>query len=230
MPRTAASSSTSRRTNRTRLKSLRGDSSHLGRTIARGTTPGTDDLAIILQPDELTRFVVVDAGGAPVERFGLRIGRNQGEQATERNSSYMADAPRPKHQPGGIVELGARQESARFELYAPGYLKLAGEIEHDDGAPGQQTLRLPRGQSLTGRVLAGGAPVEGLAVTLTLGRFHPSDTDAGGVVQTFYEDREQRNTVATDAAGRFVLRGVQDDEEYALGALAPGRACCDECL
>lgn len=183
--------------------------------------PGTDDISITLKADVTTRFVVIDETGSGVEHFGLRINRNQGKQAAERSVFAIFNPPSPKNHLGGVVDLGARPGIDRFQLQAPGYLEMQGEVLHDVGAPGQQTLRLSRGRSISGRVLAAGAPVEGLAVTLTPGRFMQGKTDIGTQVQTFSEDPERRSTAVTNAQGRFVLEAIERDRVYLLHASHP---------
>jgi len=187
--------------------------------------PGTKGIRIVLKADVTTSFRVVDADdGTPVEHFGLRIDRNHRRKAPGPEKHWLTGPPPPpRERPGGEVVLGARPGIDRFKLFAPGYLELEGEVEHDDGAPGRQTLRLSRGDSLTGLVLAGGVPVEDLAVTLTPGRFQAEVSDAGEGLRTFFLDAEKRLMASTDARGRFTFHGVERGRKFELSATRSGK-------
>ena len=130
--------------------------------------PGTADLEIVMQPDIATEFFVVDnKTGKPVERYGLRIERDKGELADPRDPSSRFDAPHARARDGGLVETYARPGIDRYWLYAPGFLESRGEIQHDDGDSGRQTIELSRGASFQGRIVKGGKPQAGIPVRLT---------------------------------------------------------------
>jgi protocatechuate 3,4-dioxygenase beta subunit len=183
--------------------------------------PGADGIEIALLPDVMTRFFVVDEASAPIERFGLRIHRNEGMRAAVRPKGTVIDPPAPRDRPGGVLAVGARPGLDRFELYAPGFEALFGEIEHDADAPGTQTLRPSRGTSLAGRVVAGGAPVAGAALALTPVFARTDTTDDGREVRRFDEDRQLRAVVETGADGRFAFPGLDRGDAYALSASHP---------
>jgi len=209
---------------------LKGDEPHRLEVDAKGYAPGdpaaakqeyapgTDGIEIALAPDVLTRFVVVDEDGAPVELFGLDVERFQSRALPSRERVYGGGTPRPREHPGGVVELGARPGLDRFDLFAPGFEETSGEIEHDDGAPGVQTIRLSRGVSLVGRIVADGQPVAGAAVALTPGWMREQTTDDGATIAAFAEDLQMRAVTETGADGRFAFAGLDEGDAYALSA------------
>lgn len=132
--------------------------------------PGRDDIVITLEPSQQTRFVVVaDSDGTPIEKFGLRIVEGTGSLSTTRPTGWIVSPPNVLSHPNGEVDLTARPGFDRFELVAPGYLPLQGEIEHESPESNRQVIRLASGGTLTGRAMRNGAPVPGASVTLERG-------------------------------------------------------------
>src|SRR5688572_4451562 len=190
---------------------LEGFESHgLGRSARY--EPGSDDLRIVLRRsvNARTTFVVVDAKtGAPVERFGLEIERDQGSAATNGWTSYRAD-PTPRHHAGGTLDLAARPGLDRFTVQAPGYLRVTGDVAHAGAGDPRQVVALVAGGTLSGRVSAGGVAAPNASV-----RLEPGRRKAGG----FIPDLDHVFHTTADAAGSFRF-DMLDPGDYRLVARA----------
>ena len=181
--------------------------------------PGTEGLEIVLRGDVTTTFWVLDDDtGKPIERFGLRILRNKGREATVRNNTAFGTPPRERQRPGGAVKVGARPGKDRYEVYARGYREARGEIVHDPDRPGYQTLRLRPGDAVTGRVVdpLDGSGIAGARVVLTPGLVQNRELADGSKVPALYPKREYAVRAITDEEGRFHLSGELENRTCAL--------------
>lgn len=178
---------------------------------------GRDDVLITLEPSIETRFVVVArSDGTPIEEFGLRVIEGAGELSTHRPSGWIIDAPRVRSHPGGEVTLSARPGLDRFELVAPGFRPIEGEIEHESPESNRQVIRMASGLSLAGRVTLRGEPVSGASVVLERGRLYAptSRLNSGAPTETvrFRVAREGTWKQTTGDDGRFSFAGLAGGE------------------
>lgn len=159
--------------------------------------PGTAGLEITMAPAEKTRFVVVGAAdGAPLERFGLRVYPDEGS-AADRSLYTERRRPRLEDHPGGVLETRAREGVDAVLAWAEGHVLTEVDVEHDEAGSGTQTLRLPVGATITGRVLEDGAPVADASVEVSAPRRRNGHVSPETVL---------RGTTGPD--GRFAIRGV----------------------
>jgi len=159
--------------------------------------PGTAGLEITMAAAEKTRFVVVGAAdGAPLERFGLRVYPDEGS-AADRSRYTERRRPRLEDHPGGVLETKAREGVDAVLAWAEGHVLTEVDVEHDEAGSGTQTLRLPLGATITGRVLEDGAPVADASVEVSEPRHRNGHVSPDTVL---------RSTTGPD--GRFSVRGV----------------------
>ena len=186
--------------------------------------PGTKDLTFIMKQATMTTFVVLDAAtDVPIESFGVRIIRNKGSKAARYGSLKLGGLPPVAEHPDGRYEIGARPGIDRFELLSPGYLELAGDVEHDLEAPGTQTLRLERGVALTGRVTLKGQPVPGETIVVVPVRIinagsifdeeWPSDPST---LQGLFIDQDRAWRAESDSEGRFTFISLEKGPYFQL--------------
>jgi protocatechuate 3,4-dioxygenase beta subunit len=145
--------------------------------------PGTEGIEIVLAAAAKTIFRVLDADtGSPVERFGLRVLRDNGSRSEIHTGTRLGAPPRADDHPGGEVELAARPGIDKFVLNAPGYLALAGDVEHESPGEAIQVLRIDRGASLRGRAFLDGAPLSHALVEISQGMFARQRSDGPSLV------------------------------------------------
>lgn len=122
--------------------------------------PGTQDIVCVLKRDVTTTFVVLDEEtGQPITRFDLEVQRDKGRAAPKRSGSFTEWIPRYREHAGGELTVGARPGVDVFQVAAPEYARVTGEVVHESSASSRQVVRLGRGTTLAGRVLADGKPV-----------------------------------------------------------------------
>ncbi len=180
---------------------------------------GTADIQVVMRAAGRTRFRVVDSrGGAPIERFGIALYRENFSQPPRAT---------PRDYPGGEVELAATSALDKVAIRAPGFQLYAAPVQHD--APGDrlQTVRLEPANSVRGRVLREGQPAAGAQAVLEQGR-HEIRFEGGevSVVKgSFQVTGADRRSVRCDGEGRFVFEGLDNGlcrviAEDGSGALA----------
>ena len=108
-------------------------------------------------------------------------------------------------------------------MLSPGYLELAGDVEHDLEAPGTQTLRLKRGVALTGRVTLKGQPVPGETIVVVPVRIinagsifdeeWPSDPST---LQGLFIDQDRAWRAESDSEGRFTFISLEKGPYFQL--------------
>lgn len=185
------------------------------RTYAQGTA----DIRVVMRAGVRTRFRVVDArSGAPIERFGIAVYRENYSQPPRAT---------PGDHPGGEVELAATNGLDKIAIHAPGFQLYAAPVEHDAAAEAVQTVRLIPSNTVRGRVLREGEPVAGAQAVLEQGR-HEIRFEGGevSVVKGSFQVRgADQRAVRCDGEGRFVFEGLDDGmcrvvAEDGSGALA----------
>jgi len=143
--------------------------------------------------------------GPPLSSYSETHGPMTMTQSTYRN---LGGWPRVLTDASGRYELGglhASPQTVVLSASAPGFVEasryysvLSGLDGLSELAGSDRDMRLVRGASLTGRVLADGAPVAWAWVAL-------GDTEYGKAIETW-----------TDADGRFTLAGVPTGPQYLL--------------
>ncbi len=125
--------------------------------------PGETDIRIVLERlDEdgphTTTFSVLDVlTGEPIERFGIGLSHRPGVDLRW-ESGLERPVPIREHE-GGQVRLTVDPRSEDYRIAAPGFAPRTGRVEHARDGSRTQEIRLQRGGSLVGRVLAYGEPV-----------------------------------------------------------------------
>ncbi|MCP3918811.1 MAG: hypothetical protein GY711_24960 [bacterium] len=134
--------------------------------------PGEQDVRVRLGSagERCHLLVVDDARGDLILRFGVRIARGAGADfGDERAGSGGGRPPTSASRAEGRVAFLGRPGKDRFDIAAPGYMRVQGEIEPDSTIEAPQVVRLLRAPGITGRILEAGEPVEGARVVLVGG-------------------------------------------------------------
>jgi protocatechuate 3,4-dioxygenase beta subunit len=178
---------------------------------------GTTEAVILLAPGARIEGLLVDGQGLPVPDLEVRLGAEAAAIALPFPGA--SDMLETANRLFGDPERRARSRESgafRFENVGPGRYRLkvqvAGFLPLERPlaiAPGETEVQLgalaiDRGAAIRGRVIAqGGAPVEGASVSAFPEGM--SFFSMGGAVNDMVSGR---NRSATDAAGRFELRGL----------------------
>lgn len=118
---------------------------------------GTFDAEIVLTPLEMTTFRILDgATGEPLEAFGVRVAQDGAGTSHRRLRYYRVGA---RAYPDGLAQRPARSGIDAVVVDAPGYLPFVGDVLHDDGEPGMQTIELVPARPARGRVVRHGQGV-----------------------------------------------------------------------
>ncbi len=156
---------------------------------------GAVGVELVLRVGETLRGRVVDERGQPFERAQVLVERAGEERALRSNLRNVRD-------PQGFFE---------FEGFAPGSYVVRASGGAGPGAALEVELPLlgagpvltaPRGSRVVGRVRAGGTPVQGASVSLTLQNRSYSDSHSW----SFHGDFDQ--SARSDAQGRFEFAHV----------------------
>lgn len=121
------------------------------RSATAGRAWGDTGVRIVMHSSPRARFVVVESStGAPIERFGLRLlGARYGK----------ADEVAIEEFERGVCERTQADGFDQYELEAPGYAPVEGQVEDSALSPAGQTIAMLRGGSIHARVLLDGKPV-----------------------------------------------------------------------
>ncbi|HKX46077.1 MAG TPA: carboxypeptidase-like regulatory domain-containing protein, partial [Planctomycetota bacterium] len=136
-------------------------------------SPSTADLGLVLRRPSGFVVRVVDPGGAPIERFGLKAIRLRLPDGSHYQAGDHDWPPKVGDHPGGTLELDADPRYDDFVATAPGYGDLRAAF--DVGADGTSATVVLRPEGVVvGRFTFGGEPVVGGSVWLARDRI-PDD-------------------------------------------------------